>query len=84
MRKEFGHLHYFTHETALATLEDSGYRVLDHFHTWDGETDRIPLRYPFRAGIQLLDRVLFALRPGLAASLRPHFNTLVLAEARDG
>ena len=38
MRREFGHLHYFTLETALATLTDSGFAVLDHFYTGDHET----------------------------------------------
>ncbi len=32
-RKEIGHIHYFTKETALATLEDSGYEIVDHFFT---------------------------------------------------
>ena len=32
-REGIGHLHYFTKDTALATLNDSGYRVLDHFYT---------------------------------------------------
>lgn len=32
-RKLVGHLHYFTKETALATLEDTGYEILDYFYT---------------------------------------------------
>ena len=28
-RKTVGHLHYFTKETALATLEDAGYEIID-------------------------------------------------------
>ncbi len=32
-RREIGHIHYFTKETALATLEDTGYDILDHFYT---------------------------------------------------
>jgi len=83
MRKEFGHLHYFTLETALATLADTGYTVLDHFYTWDHETLPLTTREltsrPWRWGIQALDRALFHWAPGLAASLRPHFNALVLA-----
>lgn len=86
MRKEFGHLHYFTSETALATLEDTGYSVLDHFYTWDHEDLALGLRdswkRPWRWGVQMLDRTLFALEPALAARLRPHFNLLVLATAQ--
>jgi len=33
LRASVGHLHYFTKETALATLEDTGYEVLDYFYT---------------------------------------------------
>ena len=29
VRRDVGHLHYFCRETAIATLEDSGYRILD-------------------------------------------------------
>jgi SAM-dependent methyltransferase len=32
-RKAFGHLHHFTKDTALATLEDCGYRIVDWFYT---------------------------------------------------
>ena len=32
-REQAGHLHYFTKETALATLQDAGYEVLDWFYT---------------------------------------------------
>jgi SAM-dependent methyltransferase len=85
MRREFGHLHYFTLQTALATLADTGYTVLDHIYTWDHESlplsARELLAHPFRWGVQALDRALFTWTPGLAASLRPHFNALVLARS---
>ena len=32
-RHSAGHLHYFTPETALATLKDSGYEIVDYFFT---------------------------------------------------
>ncbi|MCU7550848.1 class I SAM-dependent methyltransferase [Chitinophagaceae bacterium LB-8] len=32
-RKHVGHIHYFTKETALASLQDMGYEILDHFYT---------------------------------------------------
>jgi hypothetical protein len=32
-RRQVGHIHYFTKETALATLEDTGYQIVDHFYT---------------------------------------------------
>jgi cyclopropane fatty-acyl-phospholipid synthase-like methyltransferase len=32
-RRTYGHLHHFTKDTALATLQDCGYNVLDWFYT---------------------------------------------------
>lgn len=36
-REVVGHLHYFFKDTALATLRDCGYEVLDHFYTHGAE-----------------------------------------------
>ena len=33
VRKQVGHLHYFMRETAFATLDDSGYEIIDWFYT---------------------------------------------------
>ena len=33
VRKQVGHLHYFTKDTALLTLLDTGYEVIDFFYT---------------------------------------------------
>lgn len=35
-RKRIGHLHYFTRETALATLADCGFVAADSFYTYPG------------------------------------------------
>ncbi|MDX9745689.1 MAG: hypothetical protein WCX84_00020 [Syntrophales bacterium] len=32
-RKSVGHIHYFTKETALETLKDTGYLIIDYFYT---------------------------------------------------
>jgi SAM-dependent methyltransferase len=32
-RDMYGHLHYFTKETALETLKDTGYKILDYLYT---------------------------------------------------
>ena len=32
-RKEVGHIHYFTKDTALEALKDTGYEILDYFYT---------------------------------------------------
>jgi len=33
MRKEVGHIHYFSKNIALALLEELGYEVIDYFYT---------------------------------------------------
>jgi predicted RNA methylase len=33
VRKSVGHIHYFSKNTALALLEDTGYEILDYFYT---------------------------------------------------
>ncbi|MCK9352700.1 MAG: class I SAM-dependent methyltransferase [Gallionella sp.] len=40
-RNKVGHLHYFCKETALATLQDNGYQILDSFYT-SGPVNRPP------------------------------------------
>ena len=91
MRERYGHLHYFTAETALATLSDTGYAVVDAFYTWDTEIGGRPkpapglmgkLRYPLTCLIYAFEKPLFFRRPGLAARLRRRYNLLVLAKPR--
>lgn len=53
-RRSVGHLHYFTKGTALATLEDTGYVILDHIYGdaaldlpnrgWKSEMANVPRR----------------------------------------
>jgi SAM-dependent methyltransferase len=40
-RNKVGHLHYFCKETALATLQDNGYHIVDSFYT-SGPANRPP------------------------------------------
>lgn len=56
-RRTVGHIHYFTKETALATLEDIGYSVEDYFYTggavelagrgWKSQILKIPRKMAF-------------------------------------
>lgn len=62
VRKQVGHLHYFSKETTLATLRDAGYETGDSFYTFgaDGTYSSLPhrlLKYP-RKLCYLLDRDL--------------------------
>ena len=83
MRERYGHLHYFTPETALATLQDTGYEVVDTLYSWDNErfhpTVKEFFTSPASSLFQSFDRMVFKLRPEWAARFRPHFNLLVLA-----
>ncbi|WP_176473100.1 class I SAM-dependent methyltransferase [Sphingomonas lenta] len=77
-RRSVGHLHYFDADTARATLEDCGYRVLDARFThavmqpppatWKQRVRRLP------------DRLLYAARPALCARVLGGCSLLVLAE----
>ncbi len=76
-REQVGHLHYFTRTTALATLTDCGYEIVDSFYTARGVD--IPgnnwktqlMRWP-RA-------VAFRLDPDRAALILGGFSLMVLA-----
>lgn len=75
-RDLYAHIHYFTKETALRTLEDVGYEVLDHFYTprmIDLPIDRLQkiLRFP--------RKICFALHPDLTVRVLGGFSLLVLA-----
>ena len=77
VRDLVGHLHYFSKDTALATLKDAGYQVVDHFYTanmlelpnvgWRGHLMKLPRR------------LAFGLHPDLAARILGGYSLMVLA-----
>ncbi len=76
-RKMVGHLHYFSRETALATLVDCGYEILDSFYT--KALDDFPVT-KLRAKIMRYPRrILYAISPDFAASLMGGYSLIVLA-----
>lgn len=77
-REAYGHLHYFTRETALATLRDTGYRIIDSFHTFSPISAR---RFGWkRALLKSLKKACFSLDPERFARLLDGFSLMVLAE----
>jgi len=71
-----GHLHYFTKETALATLTDTGYEIVDWFYTASG------IYRPRSLKSQLAQwprRLLFKLHADLAVRILGGHSMLVLA-----
>lgn len=78
-RETVGHLHYFMKETAIATLVDSGYSIIDYFYT--------PAAFDF-PGKSIITRIALVLRkalykmnPDLAVKLLGGFSILVLASS---
>ena len=75
-RKSVGHLHYFTKETALATLVDCGLKIVDYCYTYSAEQSTL-----LRTKIANLPRkFLFPLAPDLTVKLLGGYALLVLAE----
>jgi predicted RNA methylase len=74
-RREVGHIHYFTRETAIATVQDAGYRVLSSRFT--AVTLDLPVKSR-KARIARLPRA--ALPRPLAARLLGGFSLLIVAE----
>ncbi len=80
MRETYGHLHYFTRETALATLADIGYKIVDSTYTDDMEISdaMIPKKLKSRMFYELR-KLLYRVNKRLAVASFEHFNLLVLA-----
>ena len=78
VRENVGHIHYFTKDTALATLKDAGYEVIDHFFT--AGSVELPNR-PLKAKIMQLPRKLsYCLNKELAVRILGGYSLLVLAK----
>lgn len=77
-RRSVGHIHHFSKETALATLEDTGYRVIDHFYT-SGRTELGNLGWKSRM-LKWPRQALYKLSPDAAARVLGGYSLLVLAE----
>jgi hypothetical protein len=78
LRRNVGHIHYFFKETALATLHDCGYSVVDHMYT----PSRIELpNQAFTSKLMSFPRKLFyPLNPDLTVRILGGYSLLVLAE----
>ncbi len=76
-RRGLGHLHYFSRETALATLADAGYVVQAEAYTPGGL--ELPARTLKRRLAKLPRRLGSAVQPHLTARLLGGFSLLVLA-----
>ena len=77
-RKLVGHIHYFTKETALATLKDTGYDVIDYFYT----SGAVELKNKSMKTncLKIPRKLLYLLNKDLAVRLLGGFSLLVLAK----
>src|SRR5207245_11807121 len=76
-RDLYAHLHYFTKETALQTLRDAGYEVLDYFYTprsIELGADRV------QKILKVPRRICFAVHEDLTARILGGFSLLVLTK----
>ena len=76
-RRDHDHIHYFSKETALATLEDTGYRPLDYFYApRSNEIGPNLIQQLFRAPRTFL----FSLHRDFAVRLLGGYSLMVLSE----
>ncbi|MGR3179734.1 MAG: class I SAM-dependent methyltransferase [Candidatus Anammoxibacter sp.] len=77
-RKEFGHLHYFNKETALATLAYAGYEIIDYFYTL--AQLELPSRSFMAKLFKLPRKLLFQMNKDFAVRVLGGVSLIVLAK----
>jgi SAM-dependent methyltransferase len=77
-RLSIGHIHYFTKETALQSLVDVGYEVIDYFYT----ASAIDLKARSRLAelAKMPRRLIFSLNPDLASRTLGGYSLMVLVK----
>ncbi len=78
-RETDGHIHYFTRETALQALIDSGYEIVDQFYTGGAGVDP-RIRSTKALFARVPRRILFRINPDLAARILGGCTMMVLAK----
>jgi cyclopropane fatty-acyl-phospholipid synthase-like methyltransferase len=78
LRRNVGHIHYFFKQTALATLEDCGYTIIDHCYT--ASRLELPNQALTSRIMRLPRRMMFAFNADFAVRLLGGYSLLVLAK----
>jgi hypothetical protein len=78
LRHNVGHIHYFFKQTALATLEDCGYTIIDHCYT--ASRLELPNQALSSRMMRLPRRMMFAVNADFAVRLLGGYSLLVLAK----
>ena len=76
-RDSYGHISYYTKETALRTLQDAGYEVIDYFYT--PKALDLPTEQLKRKIVRLPRKWLFNTHQDFAVRMLGGFGLLVLA-----
>lgn len=77
-RRLVGHIHYFTKETALETLKDTGYSIIDYFYT-EGSLE-LPNRGWKASLLRIPRKIMFSLNKDFAVRLLGGYSLMVLAK----
>ncbi len=75
-RKTVGHIHYYTKETALALLQDTGHQIIDYFYTPDSL--ELPRKTMKSKLAKYPRKLLYSIKPDLTVKLFGGFSLLVL------
>lgn len=78
-RKTVGHIHYFTKETALEILKDTGYEIIDYFYT--GGAVELPNRGWGSLLITITRKLAFAINGDVAVRVLGGYSLLVLTRS---
>ena len=76
-RKNSGHIHYFTKDTALASLRDSGYETADSIYT--GSYIDLPTKTLKSKIAKIPRKILFAINPDFGVRVLGGYSLMVLA-----
>lgn len=79
-REVVGHIHYFTKETALATLQDTGYKIIDSFYT-AGSIELVAKSFKTLLA-KYPRKICYKLNPDLAVRLLGGYSLMVLTKAK--
>jgi cyclopropane fatty-acyl-phospholipid synthase-like methyltransferase len=80
-RRAMGHIQYFTRATALATLQECGYEVVDHFYTFGAiEAPGAPNKSAAAKALRLARRMLYYINRELMVRGLGGASVLVLAK----
>lgn len=77
-RKKAGHVHHFTKDTALATLEDSGYEVLDYYYT--ASLVDLPDGSFRQATVNCIRKIMYKLNKEITVRLLGGYSLMVLGK----